>query len=45
MTNPVKKILLVDDEERLLNSMGQRLTLMGFEVMKASSGTEAIEIA
>jgi len=45
MTNPVNKILLVDDEERLLNSMGQRLTLMGFEVMKAASGTEAAEIA
>lgn len=41
----VKKILLVDDEERLLNSMGQRLALMGFEVQKASSGTKAIEIA
>lgn len=45
MTNPVKKILLVDDEERLLNSMGRRLTLMGFEVMKASSGTKAVQIA
>ena len=45
MTNVVKKILLVDDEERLLNSMGQRLVLMGFEVTKASSGTKAIEIA
>lgn len=45
MINAVKKILLVDDEERLLNSMGQRLALMGFEVMKASSGTKAIEIA
>ncbi len=45
MINVVKKILLVDDEERLLNSMGQRLVLMGFEVMKASSGTKAIEIA
>ena len=45
MINTVKKILLVDDEERLLNSMGQRLALMGFEVMKASSGTKAIEIA
>jgi DNA-binding NtrC family response regulator len=44
MINVVKKILLVDDEERLLNSMGQRLALMGFEVMKASSGTKAIEI-
>jgi len=45
MINPVKKILLVDDEERLLNSMGQRLTLMGFEVVKASSGTKAVELA
>jgi DNA-binding NtrC family response regulator len=45
MINAVKKILLVDDEERLLNSMSQRLVLMGFEVMKASSGTKAIEIA
>lgn len=45
MPNPIKTILLVDDEERLLNSMGRRLTLMGFEVMKASSGTESIEIA
>ena len=45
MTSPVKKILLVDDEERLLASMAQRLMLMGFEVIKASSGTMAIEIA
>lgn len=45
MTDPVKKILLVDDEERLLNSMEQRLALMGFDVMKASSGTSAVEIA
>ncbi|MBU0464386.1 MAG: response regulator [Proteobacteria bacterium] len=45
MTNSVKKILLVDDEERLLDSMAQRLMLMGFEVTKASSGTRAIEIA
>ncbi len=45
MINPVKKILLVDDEERLLNSMGQRLALMGFEVVKASSGTKAVELS
>ena len=45
MINVVKTILLVDDEERLLNSMSQRLILMGFEVMKVSSGTKAIEIA
>jgi len=45
MTTSVKKILLVDDEERLLDSMAQRLLLMGFEVIKASSGTQAIQIA
>ena len=45
MTNRIKKILLVDDEERLLNSMAQRLTLLGFEAIKASSGTKAVEIA
>lgn len=45
MVNSVKKILLVDDEKRLLNSMEQRLLLMGFDVMKASSGTRAVEIA
>ena len=45
MMNRIKKILLVDDEERLLDSMAQRLTLLGFEAVKASSGTKAIEIA
>ncbi len=43
--NRIKKILLVDDEERLLDSMAQRLTLLGFEAVKASSGTKAVEIA
>ncbi|MFA5903093.1 MAG: sigma-54 dependent transcriptional regulator [Desulfobacula sp.] len=45
MINRIKKILLVDDEERLLDSMAQRLLLLGFEPIKASSGTKAIEIA
>ncbi|MCK5098148.1 MAG: sigma-54-dependent Fis family transcriptional regulator, partial [Desulfobacteraceae bacterium] len=45
MTNAIEKILLVDDEEKLLNSMAQRLTLLGFEVIKASSGTKAIKEA
>jgi two-component system response regulator AtoC len=45
MINRIKKILLVDDEERLLDSMAQRLTLLGFEAVKAPSGTKAIEIA
>ncbi len=45
MVQSIKKILLVDDEERFLNSMAQRLTLLGFEPLKASSGTRALEIA
>src|SRR3989339_1358639 len=45
MINRIKKILLIDDEQRLLNSMAKRLTLLGFEAVKASSGTKAIEIA
>lgn len=44
--NGVKKhILLVDDEERLLNSMAQRISLLGFAPIKASSGIQALEIA
>ena len=43
--NRIKKVLLVDDEEKLLNSMAQRLTLQGFEAIKASSGTKAAELA
>jgi DNA-binding NtrC family response regulator len=45
MANRIIKILLVDDEERLLDSMARRLTLLGFETIKASSGTRAIEVA
>jgi DNA-binding NtrC family response regulator len=40
-----KKILLVDDEEKLLNSISKRISLLGFTPLKASSGIEAIEIA
>lgn len=36
--------MLVDDEERLLNSMSQRISLLGFVPLKASSGIQAIEI-
>ncbi|EMS79122.1 MULTISPECIES: sigma-54-dependent transcriptional regulator [Desulfotignum] len=45
MANRIIKILLVDDEERLLDSMARRLALLGFETIKASSGTRAIEVA
>jgi DNA-binding NtrC family response regulator len=40
-----KHILLVDDEERLLNSMAQRISLLGYVPVKASSGISALEIA
>jgi two-component system response regulator AtoC len=40
-----KIILLVDDEERLLDSISKRISLLGFTPLKASSGMEAIEIA
>jgi DNA-binding NtrC family response regulator len=40
-----KHILLVDDEERLLDSMAQRISLLGYVPVKASSGINALEIA
>ncbi len=45
MTASAKNILLVDDEERLLNSIAQRISLLGFTPIKATSGIKAIEIA
>jgi len=45
MTDKVKKILLVDDEERFLNSIAERLTLLGFDPLRASCGLEALEFA
>ena len=40
-----KKILLVDDEEKLLDSMADRLKLMGFDPVKASGGLQALGLA
>jgi len=45
MREATKYILLVDDEERLLDSMAQRISLLGFEPIKASSGIKALDIA
>jgi len=45
MANTSPKILLVDDEKKFLNSMGQRLKLLGFDPVKAVSGREAIALA
>lgn len=40
-----KKILIVDDEPDVLLLLGERLTKAGYEVVKASSGEEAISLA
>jgi two-component system response regulator AtoC len=45
MTDSKKHILLVDDEERLLNSMAQRIALLGHDPVKATSGIRALELA
>jgi DNA-binding NtrC family response regulator len=45
MTTQVKQILLVDDEEKLLKSIAQRLEVMGFVPLTATNGMAAIDIA
>jgi len=38
-----KKILLVDDDNTILQSMGRLLTLNGYDVVMASSGLKALK--
>ena len=45
MSDIIQKILLVDDEEKFLNSIAKRLKIMGFDPLKASSGQEALALA
>jgi two-component system response regulator AtoC len=45
MSNKAQKILLVDDEEKFLNSIAERLKLLGFDPLKASSGRQALQFA
>jgi two-component system response regulator AtoC len=45
MVNTLPKILLVDDEPKFLNSIAQRLKLMGFDPLKASGGLQALALA
>ncbi len=45
MTVQTKRVLLVDDEEKLLNSIAQRLTVLGFVPHTATNGMRAIDIA
>ena len=45
MVDKIQKILVVDDEEKFLNSIAQRLKLLGFDPLKASSGRQALALA
>lgn len=45
MNAPVTTILLVDDEKDFLESVAERVRLKGYEVLTATTGEEAIEIA
>ena len=45
MTTMALKILVVDDEPKFLNSIAERLRLLGFDPIKASSGRQALELA
>jgi len=41
----IPKILLVDDEEKFLNAIAERLKLLGFDPLKAASGRQALALA
>ncbi len=45
MTDQIKKVLLVDDEEKLLESIAQRLRLLGFDPTTATNGLAALDLA
>ncbi len=45
MTPHVKQVLLVDDEEKLRQSIARRLKMLGFHTFTAASGMGAIDIA
>jgi DNA-binding NtrC family response regulator len=45
MSETIKKILVVDDEEKFLDAIAGRLRILGFDPVKASSGMEALALA
>jgi DNA-binding NtrC family response regulator len=45
MADTPPRILLVDDEPEFLNSMAQRMMLLGFNPLPASTGDEALALA
>ncbi len=44
MTAQVKSVLLVDDEAKLLKTIAQRIEMMGYKPLTATSGIAAIDI-
>ncbi len=44
MTEKIR-LLIVDDEERFLRTLGDRLSMRGFEVTTATNGEDALEAA
>jgi len=42
MTRPRSKILVVDDDARLRDILGARLTALGHEVIEALDGEDAV---
>jgi len=40
-----QQVLLVDDEEKLLESIARRMKLLGFDALKATNGSDAVDIA
>jgi DNA-binding NtrC family response regulator len=43
--SPGIKLLIVDDEQKYLDSIAQRLEIRGMEVSKAANGQEAVQLA
>jgi CheY-like chemotaxis protein len=41
----MKKVLIVDDEEDLLQMLAKRLTVSGYSVITANNGRDAIDLA
>ena len=44
MTAQINRVLLVDDEEKLLQSISKRMKMLGFEPFTAANGMAAIDI-
>jgi len=44
MSDSILYVLVVDDEKKFLNAITERLKLLGFNTLKASSGAEALKL-